>query len=128
MITHQTAPDNFKDYVAEVLKTLYEAGHKPEQVQPLLKEWIKIAHAKVYSDLVLAFSDQELKEAERVSEQEHRSKEEMQSMLKDLYVKKTGKNPDDLAKEYLNTLAQAFMETYDKREARAEIDKAKSNQ
>ena len=125
MTTNQTTPDSFKDYVAEVLKTLYEAGHKPEQVQLLLKEWIKIAHAKVYSDLVLAFTDQELEEAERVAREEQRSKEEMQGMLKDLYIKKTGKNPADLAKEHLNTLARAFMETYDKNQARAEIEKIK---
>ena len=57
--------------------------------------------------------------------EEQRSKEEMQGMLKDLYIKKTGKNPDDLAKECLNTLARAFMETYDKDQARAEIEKIK---
>lgn len=118
--------DNSNSKVNEVLKVLHKDGYKPEDAAKLIEDWSKLVMTKVYSEVLLAFSEDEIVYFEKYSKESNKTKAELEKELKEKYIQKTGKNPKDQAKEYLNSIVRVFLETKDRAEAEKAINDSRS--
>lgn len=87
----------------KAIQALKEEGHTENDISVMVTEWGKAAFARLYSEMMLSFSEDEIKKFEAMK------KDEAQKLIKEGFMKKTGKDPDALAKEYLDIIASEFL-------------------
>lgn len=87
----------------KAIQALKEEGYTENDISTMVTDWGKAAFTRLYSEMMLSFPEDEMKKFEAME------KEEAQKLIKEEFRKKTGKDPDALAKEYLDIIASEFL-------------------
>lgn len=96
----------------QVIKTLKEKGATDEQIAQVLAEVTKTAFAKLYTEAVTVFTEEDLKAIDQCVGQEEANFEIMTR-----YAERTGKNAQEVMQGYLDIFADKFLEEAKKEEA-----------
>jgi len=91
----------------KAIKVLKDEGYIEDDIARIVTDWGKAAFSRVYSEMMLAFTEEETQELERIED-----KEKMEKEIKKRFVEKTRKNPDTMAREYLDIIASEFLATH----------------
>lgn len=89
----------------DVVAILQKQGQTDDQITDFVDNLTKAAFTRLYGNLIATLSDQEIDEIEALSDQE-----QADAKIKELYLKHTGKNPDEELKESLDAFAKEFVE------------------
>lgn len=87
----------------KAIQALKEEGYAENDISNMVTDWGKAAFARLYSEMLLSFSEDEMAKFETME------KEEAQKLIKEEFTKKTGKDPDMLAKKYIDIIASEFL-------------------
>lgn len=93
----------------QVLEVLKKEGYSNERIAKLTADLTKAASAKFYTEAIATFSDEDMKAIEACTSQEEANFE-----IRTRFAEKTGKNPDIMMQEFLDTFAQGFLDQYQK--------------
>ncbi len=89
----------------QVTKILQEKGATEEQITQVLTEVAKTAFAKLYTEAMTVFTEEDLKAIEKCTGQEEANFEIMTR-----YAERTGKNAEEVLQNYYNIFADKFLE------------------
>ena len=92
----------------KAIQALKEEGYTENDITIMVTDWGKAAFTRLYSEMMLSFAGDELKQFETME------KTEAEKKIKEEFTKKTGKNPDVLAKEYMDIIASEFLTAREK--------------
>ena len=111
-----------KSKMQEVIETLKETGSTEEEIQQVLEDVSKMVFARLNVEIMAAFSEEEIDQIEKDSG-ETPNEEEWEQKVKEMFIQKTGKNPDEMAIEYYEVFADGFLKEYenDKQKAIADL-------
>ena len=93
----------------KAVKVLRNEGYIEKDIVRIVTEWGKAAFSRLYSEMMLAFSEKEIEELEKIGD-----KREMEMKVRERFREKTGKDPDRRAREYLDIIASEFLTAYRK--------------
>lgn len=89
----------------QVTKVLQGKGATEEQITQVLTEVAKTAFAKLYTEAMTVFDEEDLKAIEQCTGQEEANFEVMTR-----YSEKTGKNAQEVMQSYFDIFADKFLE------------------
>ena len=88
----------------QAIKVLKDEGYVEDDIAKIVTDWGKAAFSRLYSEMMLAFTEDEVQELEKI---EDRAK--MEEEIKKSFREKTKKDPDNLVREYLDIIASEFL-------------------
>ena len=91
----------------EAIQVLKDEGYVEEDIAKIVTDWGKASFARLYSEMMLAFTDEEMQEFEKIED-----KAKMEKEIKKRFTEKTKKNPDMLAREYLDIIVSEFLSAH----------------
>lgn len=91
--------------VIEVMKKL---NYTDEQISAVLAEVAKALHSKLYSEMMLLLTEEDLKSIENASEKD------IKDEIRYFYKLRVGKDPDEEAKKFYEDFAKGFIAEYEK--------------
>ncbi len=95
-----------------MLEMLKQKGWTDEQLAKLSEQAAKAAFAQFYTQAVAVLINEDLDEIEKCT-----TEEQANAKIKELYVLRTGANPDEEARSFYNTFAEKFLEESEKNNA-----------
>ncbi len=95
----------------QVVKILESKGATEEQIMQVLTEVAKTAFAKLYTEAMTSFTEEDLQAIEKATTQEEANFEIMTR-----YSERTGKNAQEVLQNYYDIFADKFLEEAKKEE------------
>lgn len=102
-----------KSKLQQVVDILRENNYNDQQIQEVLEDISKLVFSRLNAEIMAAFSEEEINKIEAESG-DNPNQEEWEQKVKDMFIQKTGKNPDDMAIEYYEIFADGFLKEHDK--------------
>ncbi len=96
----------------KVLTILKEQGATEKEIAQFLAELTKVGFGNLYSQAALLFTNEDLKEIE-----ETQGDEASNNKIKEIYLKHTGKNPQQEMDKFIDTFCEGFLREYEKDKA-----------
>lgn len=86
-------------------------GYVENDIAKIVTDWGKAAFSRLYSEMMLSFSEEEIAQVEKIED-----KGKMEEEIKKRFLEKTRKDPDNLIREYLDIIASEFLACREKEE------------
>lgn len=102
----------------QVLKILKEQGYSEDEIIKITTDLSKLSFSRLYSEAMLAFTPEDLQIIEDCQTDELANEK-----IRDLYTLRTGKDPDEEAKVFLENFSDEFLKQYEKDKAAGQLPK-----
>lgn len=90
----------------EVLEILKKENATQAQIEEIIAGIIKTAYSKLYSEAMLALTEEDLESIEKTDD------ENVDQEIIYFYKLRTGKDPDEEVKQFITDFAEAFLKEY----------------
>lgn len=97
---------NNKDRVLEIL---IEKGCSDEEIAQVLNEVTKAGFSQLYSEAIMSFTNEDLKEVETAQ-----SQEEANGIIARIYEERTGQDPSAMIQQFIDNFCEGFIREYEK--------------
>lgn len=95
----------------KVIEILKQQNYTDEQISAVLAEVTKALYSKLYSEMLLVLTEEDLKSIENTSEKD------INDEIRYFYKLRVGKDPDEEAKKFYEDFAKGFIAEYEKTKA-----------